>query len=824
MRFADALRRVRRSCVVAPALVLALSVNGCADGLSPLTSANAPQELTALVLRPGAISLTWKPGPSANGAVRAYVIERRVNASGEFTEIRRIDPPFPDVVQWVDTDVLPETIYGYRVYALTSLGDRSPPSTIGGAITPPPPGILVETKSPVTSPESLDPDGYRVLIMGADTVAAAIGVSDKRRFAPLKPGKYTVSLSGLIDRCSVATPSQDVIVSDTLAATIAPVTFDVSCRDPNRGDIRVVVNQTGALFDPSVSIDVLGQAADTTLPRAERVYSALRQIPLATPTLTLPNLRPGTYTVSIKDIATNCALDGNTSRTATVTKLGTATVTYDIACRDTAPPPPVSNAPFVWRNKWNPRTAPAGASVFLETSLDLTARAGQNVVGSQGEIIFDPAVLRFEEAEPVPGGLPPVSVGVSVPGKLGFIASLTGNSAPRVGLVNIIKFRFTVIGANGAKSSTSTPLAKGSSKAGTNPSVPFDDSIRVVEDTFTVGTGSGGATNQPPVARAGGPYTGTAGTPLSLSGAGSTDADGTIAGYAWTFGDNTTGTGVSPSKTYAAAGTYSATLTVTDDKGATATSTAQVTISAANNGGGNTAPVARANGPYTATTGTPITLSSAGSTNATSFSWNLGNGQTATGDSPSVTYAAAGTFTITLTATGAGGQTATATATVTVTAPAPQPPPSPTTLVWKTFFGAFNPAVSNEVYITIQYDTRVNLTETPGAEALEKFTVDSLKWDPAVLQFSSINLGPNIVGNSNQVGAASGRLGLSGTISGAQQQGLISIATVKFRVIGARNASTTTKTFLGALIGPSSTNFYSYNSKTTITEGDFTVP
>jgi PKD repeat protein len=185
-----------------------------------------------------------------------------------------------------------------------------------------------------------------------------------------------------------------------------------------------------------------------------------------------------------------------------------------------------------------------------------------------------------------------------------------------------------------------------------------------------------------------------------------------------------------------------------------------------------------------------------------------------------VTYASAGTYTITLTATGATGLTATATTTITVVAP---PPPSPTTLEWKNLFGPFDVA-NNTVSITILYDTRVNLPETPGAEALEKFSVDSLKWDPSVLQFVSINLGPNITGTSNQVGATAGRLGLQGTIGGAQQQGLITIATIRLRPVGTTNATTTTRTFLGALLGPSSTNFFSYNAKTTITEGQFTVP
>jgi len=53
---------------------------------------------------------------------------------------------------------------------------------------------------------------------------------------------------------------------------------------------------------------------------------------------------------------------------------------------------------------------------------------------------------------------------------------------------------------------------------------------------------------------------------VSFTGSG-TDSDGIIVSYFWGFGDGTNGTGANASHTYPAIGTYTATLTVTDNEG-----------------------------------------------------------------------------------------------------------------------------------------------------------------------------------------------------------------------------------------------------------------
>jgi len=73
------------------------------------------------------------------------------------------------------------------------------------------------------------------------------------------------------------------------------------------------------------------------------------------------------------------------------------------------------------------------------------------------------------------------------------------------------------------------------------------------------------------------PTSGVAPLVVSFSAAGSSDPDNDIASYSWNFGDGNTGSGVTVNHTYANAGTFVATLTVTDAGGRSSTATVSTT-------------------------------------------------------------------------------------------------------------------------------------------------------------------------------------------------------------------------------------------------------
>ncbi len=156
------------------------------------------------------------------------------------------------------------------------------------------------------------------------------------------------------------------------------------------------------------------------------------------------------------------------------------------------------------------------------------------------------------------------------------------------------------------------------------------------------------------------------GLTASFNGLGSSDPDGTIASYAWDFGDGQTDTGASPSHTYAAEGTYTVSLTVTDNDDATNSVSHDVTVAPVNQ-----APSA----VFTSSVaGLAVSFDGSGSSDPdgtiASYNWDFGDGSTH-GSNPteSHTYAAGGTYTVSLTVTDNDGATNSVSHDVTVTAP-----------------------------------------------------------------------------------------------------------------------------------------------------------
>jgi PKD repeat protein len=155
--------------------------------------------------------------------------------------------------------------------------------------------------------------------------------------------------------------------------------------------------------------------------------------------------------------------------------------------------------------------------------------------------------------------------------------------------------------------------------------------------------------------------------------ASSSTSAGTIVSYNWTFGDGGSGTGVRPTYRYALAGTYSVVLTITDDRGQTAsTAPTPITIGASSD------PTIVINvSPKSPVAGSAVSLTAAGSKAApghtiNGYDWDFGDGSAhGSGVSVTHTYAKAGGYTVVVTVFDDQGRSTTGTVEVTVVTSGP---------------------------------------------------------------------------------------------------------------------------------------------------------
>jgi PKD repeat protein len=142
--------------------------------------------------------------------------------------------------------------------------------------------------------------------------------------------------------------------------------------------------------------------------------------------------------------------------------------------------------------------------------------------------------------------------------------------------------------------------------------------------------------------------------------------DATLVGYAWDFGDGSSGTGRSASHQYRDAGTFSATLTVTDIGGSKGSRSKTVVVGTSGDpvAAFVFSPAAPGIGEQIVFNGSPSTAVSPRT--IVKYDWEFGTGRTGTGMIVTKKYDTPGTYNVTLTVTDDAGNKGTATQGVTV--------------------------------------------------------------------------------------------------------------------------------------------------------------
>jgi len=265
------------------------------------------------------------------------------------------------------------------------------------------------------------------------------------------------------------------------------------------------------------------------------------------------------------------------------------------AASDEATATPDENSggdPVVWINEFHYDNTSTDSGEFLEVAgtagVDLT---GWTVVGYNGN---GGATYRTINLS---GTLPDQQAGF---GTLSFtfvgmqngspdaLALVDGNGT----VIELISYEGVLIATDGTalgmtsvdigvSESSATPIGASLQLVGTGTtSADFTWQATPVHTSGAVNNGQifGRVENLAPFAMANGPYTGDVDVSLAFSSAGSTDPDGSIVSWAWSFGDSTTSAEANPNHTYTAIGTYTVVLTVADILNAVHADTTTATI------------------------------------------------------------------------------------------------------------------------------------------------------------------------------------------------------------------------------------------------------
>ena len=185
---------------------------------------------------------------------------------------------------------------------LAACDDSGGPSTDGT--------LIVSTASGGNDP---DQNGYLLIVDAVDSLP--LQPTDTSSI-DLSAEQHTLRLTGMAEHCSVA-PGTPLDVEVPSGDTIS-VAFEVMC---SLTGVRITTTTTGLDFDPDGYRVVADGSDQGAISSTDTVFT---------------RLDPGSRTIGLTGLATNCTIDGRGPRTVTIVDAQVASIEFAVACTATS--------------------------------------------------------------------------------------------------------------------------------------------------------------------------------------------------------------------------------------------------------------------------------------------------------------------------------------------------------------------------------------------------------------------------------------------------------------------------------------------------------
>jgi YVTN family beta-propeller protein len=350
-------------------------------------------------------------------------------------------------------------------------------------------------------------------------------------------------------------------VGSAISVGIAPYSIAIApggttAYAANYGDntvtpINVATNSPGTAFAAGTNTAAIAISPDGTM-----AYVADFQSSTVTP-INLATNTPGTaIAVGVNPDAIAITPDGSTAYVANRTDNNVTPI--NLATNIPGPVITVGAAPYAMA------ITPDGTTAYVANFTDNNVTPINVATNTPGPVIV--------------AGLNPSAIAITPDGSIAYVADFTGNTVTPINLATNTPGAPISVGT-GPRGVAITPDGATAyvTNAGSHTVIPINVATNTPEAAITVAFSPYAIAitpDQAPVAALS-VTVAAAGSPSSFDASASTVAFGTIASYAWSFGDgsNTTTSTPTTTHTYTAAGSYTASVTETDSAG---TSTTQV--------------------------------------------------------------------------------------------------------------------------------------------------------------------------------------------------------------------------------------------------------